>query len=115
MSKFAFPLALSAVAASLAFSTPASAVSADVQAAIDLMKQTRADLCQKKKIQVQLLIAHQSHDRAKLDALGPQLDAVNHRLKPSEDQLNALKSKFRKNPDDQSAFESAQLQQGDCE
>ncbi len=115
MSKFAFPFLLSAIAASLAFSAPAFAVSADVQAAIDLMKQTRADQCQKKKIQVQLLIAHQSHDRAKLDALGPQLDAINQRLKPTEDQLNILKAKFKKNPDDQSAFESAQLQQGDCE
>ncbi len=115
MNKFQFSLWLSAIAASFAFSATAFAVSADVQAAIDLMKQTRTDQCQKKKIQMQLLIAHQSHDRTKLDALGPQLDAVNQRLKPSDDQLNILKAKFRKNPDDQGAFESAQLQQGDCE
>jgi len=113
MGKHPFPLF--AIAASLAFSAPAFAASADVQAAIDLMKQTHADQCQKKKIQVQLLLAHQHHDQDKLDALGPELDAINKRVKPTEDKLNALKAVIKKNPDDESAFEMALLEVGNCE
>jgi len=104
-----------AVASSLAVSAPVIAASADVQAAIGLMKQTHADQCQKKKIQSQLLIAHQRHDQSKLDALGPELDAINKRLKPTEDKLSVLKAAIKKNPDDESAFEEGLLQTGDCE
>lgn len=113
MGKYSFPLF--AIAASLIFSAPVFAASADVQAAIALMKQTHADQCQKKKIQVQLLVAHQHHDQGKLDALGPGLDAINKRIKPTEDKLNALKAVIKKNPDDASAFDTALLELGDCE
>ncbi|MFM8332271.1 MAG: hypothetical protein ACKN9T_11325 [Candidatus Methylumidiphilus sp.] len=108
-----FPLSI--FAASLAFSMPAFAVSPDVEAALQLVKQTHADLCQQRKIKVQLLAAHQAHDQDKLDALEPQLEAINKRLKPTTDQLNALKAKMNKNPDDKSAFEAAMLEVGDCE
>lgn len=113
MRKPLFPLF--ALAAGLVSSAPAFAAGADVQAAVDLMKQSHADQCQKKKIQVQLLLAHQQHDQGKLNALGPELDAINKRLKPTEDRLNALKAAIKKNPDDEAAFETALLEMGDCE
>lgn len=102
-------------AASLAVSAPVFAVNPDVQAAIDLMKQTHADQCQKQKIRSQLLAAHQQHEQDKLNELEPRLDAINKRMKPTEDKLNALKASFKKNPDDESAFEEGLMQIGDCE
>jgi hypothetical protein len=36
-------------------------------------------------------------------------------LKPTEDKLNALTAKIKKNPDDASAFEAALLSMGNCE
>ena len=115
MGKYSFLLLFSAFAASFAFSLPVFAVSADVQAAIELSKQHHGEHCEKKKIQVQLLIAHQHHDQGRLSVLGPELEAINQRLKPTEDKLNALKVNIKKNPDDQSAYEAALLQLGDCE
>jgi len=94
---------------------PSFAGKAEVDVAVDLYKQSHADQCQKKKIQVQLLIAHQSHDQEKLNQLEPQLEAINKRLKPTEDKLNALKATMNKNPDDKSAYETALLELGDCE
>jgi predicted nucleic acid-binding Zn-ribbon protein len=111
MGKFAFLV----FAASLVSAAPAFAAGADVEEAVALMKQSHADQCQKKKIQVQLLLAHQHHDQDKLNALGPELEAINKRLKPTEDKLAALKAKIKKNPDDAGAFETALLQVGDCE
>lgn len=113
MSKYVF--LCSAIALGIAVSAPARAVSADVEAAVALAKQAHADLCQKKKIQSQLLLAHQAHDQDKLAALGPELDAINKRLKPTEDKLNALKAKIKKSADEQSAYEAALLQVGDCD
>ena len=115
MSKYSFTLLFSVFAIPMALSGSAFALSPDVEAAIELSKQHHAELCEKKKIQVQLLIAHQHHDQDKLNALGPELDAINKRLKPTEDKMNALKANMKKNPDDQSAFETALLQLGDCE
>jgi len=115
MGKYPFTLLLSAVAAPFVFSAAAFAVNPDVAAAIELTKQHRAEECDKKKIQVQLLVAHQHHDQAKLSALGPELDAINKRLKPTEDKMNALKANMKKNPDDESAYETALLEMGDCE
>jgi hypothetical protein len=97
------------------FSTPSLAASADVAAALELFKQSHADQCQKKKIQVQLLLAHQSHDQEKLNKLEPELAAINKRLKPTEDKLNVIKANMNKNPDDKSAYETALLELGDCE
>lgn len=94
---------------------PSFAASPDVEAALELSKQSHGDLCQKRKIQVQLLVAHQSHDQDKLRMLGPDLDAINKRLKPTEDKLNALKAKMDKNPDDRNAYETGLLTLGDCE
>ena len=113
MGKFAF--LFSTAAAGFVLSAPVFAASAEVEEAVALMKQTHTEQCQKKKIQVQLLLAHQHHDQDKLNALGPELEAVNKRLKPTEDKLNALKAKIKKNPDDAGAFEAALLGVGDCE
>jgi len=112
MGKYAFPLLFSVY---FIVSTSAFAASADVESAIKLSKQHHAELCEKKKIQVQLLVAHQHHDQEKLNKWGPELDAINQRLKPTEDKLNVLKANFKKNPDDQSAYETALLEMGDCE
>jgi uncharacterized protein YhaN len=113
MGKFASPLF--AAAASFFLVAPVFAASADVEEAVALMKQTHEEQCQKKKIQVQLLLAHQRHDQDTLNALGPSLDAINKRLKPTEDKLNTFKAKFKKNPDEAGAFETALLGVGDCE
>ena len=115
MGKHLFPLFLFTFASHFAATSPAFAASPDVDAAIELDKQHHAEQCAKKKIQVQLFIAHQQHDQGKLNSLAPELDAINKRLKPTEDKLNALKANIKKNPDDQSAYETALLQLGDCE
>ena len=98
-----------------AVSAPAFAVSADVGAALELEKQHLTEECEKKKIQVQLFVAHQHHDQDKLDALAPELDAINKRLKPTEDKLKAFKANIKKNPDDESAYEEGLLKLGNCE
>ncbi|MGZ6423634.1 MAG: hypothetical protein ACXWSR_22080, partial [Bdellovibrionota bacterium] len=51
-----------AVAVGLFFSASVAAISKDVEAAIDLMKQSHTEQCQKLKIKKELLIAHQHHD-----------------------------------------------------
>ncbi len=93
----------------------AAAVSKDVEAAIDLMKQSHTEQCQKIKIKRELLIAHQNHDQARLKALSPDLDAINQRLKPTEDKLKILKAAMMKNPDDESDFATAMLHLDACE
>ncbi len=115
MARHPYPLLISACFAAATLAAPAFAVSPDVDAAIQLSKQHHAEQCAKKKIQVALFVAHQHHDQNQLDALAPQLDDINRRLKPTEDQLNALKASIKKNPDDQSAYETGLLQLGDCE
>ena len=115
MAKYAFPFLVFMLVGNFAESPPAYAVSPDVEAAIDLDKHHHAEQCEKKRIQVQLLIAHQHHDQEKLNSLAPELEAINKRLKPTVDKLNALKANIKKNPDDQSAYETALLQLGDCE
>ncbi len=108
-------LTILAFASACFFSFSSFAASPDVETALGLYKQSHADQCQKKKIQVQLFLAHQSHDQDKLGKLEPELEAINKRLKPTEDKLNALKANMNKNPDDKSAFETALLQVRDCE
>ena len=103
-----------AVAVGIFFSASVAANSAEVEAAIDLMKQSHMDQCQKIKIKKELLIAHQHHDQAKLKALSPELDAINKRLKPTEDKLTILKSAMMKNPDDESDFATAMLYLDAC-
>jgi len=104
-----------AVAVGFFFSASVVAVSKDVEAAIDLMKQSHTEQCQKIKIKKELLIAHQHHDQATLKALGPDLDDINKRLKPTEDKLKILKSAMMKDPDDESDFETAMLHLDACE
>ena len=103
-----------AVAVGVFFSASVAANSPEVEAAIDLMKESYMDQCQKIKIKRELLIAHQHHDQAKLKALAPELDAINQRLKPTEDKLTVLKSAMTKNPDDESDFATAILELEPC-
>ena len=105
------------VVATIAFActSPVFAVSPDLAEATELLKQMHADECQKQKLRGQLLVAHQAHDQAKMNALYPQLEAINNRLKPSENKLNALKVNLKKNREDQNAFETVQLQMGECD
>lgn len=104
-----------AVVVGIFFSASVAALSADVEAAIDLMRQSHMEQCQKIKIKRELLIAHQHHDQAKLQALSPDLDDVNKRLKPTEDKLKILKAAMMKNPDDESDFDTAMLHMDACE
>lgn len=103
------------VAVGIFFSASVFAISKDVEAAIDLMKQSHMEQCQKMKIKKELLIAHQNHDQARLKALSPDLDAINQRLKPTEDKLKTLKIAMMKNPDDESDFATAMLHLDACE
>jgi hypothetical protein len=103
-----------AVAVGLFFSASVAANSMEVEAAIDLLKQSHMEQCQKIKIKRELLIAHQNHDQAKLRVLGPELDAINQRLKPTEDKLKILKAAMMKNPDDESDFATAMLHLDAC-
>lgn len=103
-----------AVTVGLFFSASVAAISTEVEAAIDLMEQSHMEQCQKIKIKKELLIAHQHHDQAKLQALSPELDAINKRLKPTEDKLAILKSVMMKNPDDESDFATAMLYLDTC-
>jgi hypothetical protein len=98
-----------------AFSAPVFALGPEAEEAIALLKQMHADQCAKRQIQGKLLSAHQAHDQKTLDELAPKLDAVNGRLKPGLDKLKALKPLVKKNQADQTAFESAQLNEGDCD
>jgi hypothetical protein len=104
-----------AVAFGFFFSASVAAISKDVEAAIDLMKQSHTEQCQKIKIKKELLIAHQNHDQARLKVLSPDLDDINQRLKPTEDKLKVLKSAMMKNPDDESDFATAMLHLDACE
>lgn len=115
MSNISSSLLVFVITATLGYSSPGFAVSTDVEAAAALLQQMHADQCHKHKLQGQLLAAHQSHDQEKLKNLWPQLEAINKRLKPSEDQLSKLKVGIRKNVEDNSAFEAAQLRVGDCD
>jgi hypothetical protein len=104
-----------AVAVGFSFSASVAANSMEVEAAIDLLKQSHMEQCQKIKIKKELLIAHQHHDQARLKALSPDLDAINQRLKPTEDKLKILKAAMMKDPDDVSDFETAMLHLDACE
>jgi hypothetical protein len=104
-----------AVAVGFSFSASVAANSMEVEAAIDLLKQSHMEQCQKIKIKKELLIAHQNHDQARLKALSPDLDAINQRLKPTEDKLKTLKAAMMKDPDDVSDFETAMLYLDACE
>ncbi|TRX02965.1 hypothetical protein [Candidatus Methylobacter oryzae] len=103
-----------AFAVGFLFSASVAANSMEVEAAIDLMKQSHMEQCQKIKIKRELLIAHQNHDQARLKALSPELDAINQRLKPTEDKLKILKAAMMKNPDDESDFATAMLHLDAC-
>jgi hypothetical protein len=103
------------IAATLALSAPAGAATANVGEALALMKQIHTDECQQKQLRGRILVAHQSHDEETLSELGPQLETINARLKPSEDKLNALTAAIKNNPEDRSAFEAAQLETESCD
>lgn len=99
----------------LALAMPLAVSAGDVDEAIALLKQTHDDHCEQQKLRGRLLIAHQNHDSATLDALTPKLEAINGRLRPAEDQLKALQAKFADNSADRNAFEIAQLDLGSCD
>jgi hypothetical protein len=97
------------------FSKPVFADSKQVEEAITLLKQTYPEQCQKNKIKVQLLIAHQNHDQIRLNELGAKLDEINRILKPTDEKLTVLKSAIKKNPDDEADFNTALLDLSSCE
>lgn len=96
-------------------SASAFAVTPELEEGVALVSQMRDDQCQRQKLRSEILLAHSSHDVGKVDKLGPQLDAINKRIKPAEDRLNVLKPAIRKNFNEQSAFETAQLNLKACD
>lgn len=94
---------------------PTVGPASEVDEAIALLKQTHDDECEQQKLRGRLLVAHQSHDSATLETLTPKLEAINSRLKPSEEKLKALQEKFNDNSNDRNAFEIAQLEMGECD
>lgn len=97
------------------FSKPIFADSKCVEEAITLLKQTYPEQCQKNKLKVQLLIAHRKHDQAALKELGAKLNEINKILKPTDEKLMVLKAAIKKNPDDESDFNTALLDLNACE
>lgn len=97
------------------FSNPVFAVSKNVEEAITLLKKTYPEQCQKNKLKVRLLTAHREHDQALLKELGDKLDEINNILKPTDEKLKALKTAIKKNPDDESDFNTALLDLSSCE
>lgn len=95
-------------------STSVFADSKSVADAIALLKKTYPEQCQKNKIKVKLLIAHQQHDQALLQELGVKLDEINNILKPTDQKLTVLKAAIKKNPDDEADFNAALLDLNAC-
>jgi hypothetical protein len=115
MKHIAFLPRVSLLAVIVVFSSPVFSASPELEEALALARQIHPDECEQHHLRGQLLMAHQSHDEEKLDTLGPRLEAVNQRLKPSEDRLKALKLRFGKNPGEQSSFDAALQEAGDCD
>lgn len=88
---------------------------ADLEEAVTLLRDTRADRCQQSVLRGKLLVAHRSHDERTVNEFYPQLEAVNARLKPAEDKLKALQAVLRLTSEENNAFESAQIEYGTCE
>jgi len=97
------------------FSAPVFSASKELEEALALARHMHTDQCEQRTLRGQILMAHQSHDQEKMDTLGPRLEAVNQRLKPSEDRLKTLKLSVRKNPGEQTAFDAALQETGDCD
>jgi len=91
------------------------ASSADLEQAVSLLRDTRADRCQQSSLRSKLLVAHRSHDEKTVNEFYPQLEALNAKMKPAEDKLKALQAVIRLNSEENSAFETAQLEYGSCE
>ena len=115
MKHFAFPSAVFVFAAMVLLPAPAFSANRELDEAIALVKQMHVDQCEQRQLRGQLLMAHQSHDQETLDTLGPRLEAVNQRLKPSEDRLKGLKLSLKKNAAGQSAFDAALQEAGSCD
>lgn len=94
---------------------PFVGLASEVDEGIALLKQMHDDRCEQQKLRGRLLVAHQTHDSATLETLTPRLEAINSRLKPSEEKLKALQAKFNENSNDRNAFEKAQLEMGECD
>lgn len=110
----ALPLALVAVSL-LGPALPATATTNDVQEAISLLKSIQADQCEQKSLRGRALAAHQAHDEEALGELGPQLEALNARLKPATSRLDVLTKSIQASSEDRAAFETAQLEMTDCD
>lgn len=101
--------------AAASFSAPGLGASADLEQAIALLRDTHADRCEQSALRARILVAHQSHDDKTVNALYPQLEALNARLKPAETKLKTLTAVIQQNSTEQNAFETAQLENGSCE
>ena len=96
-------------------SSPVFAVSKNVEDALALLKDSHIEQCQRNKLKVELLVAHRKHDMELLKELEVKLNELNKILQPTENKLNALKAKIKKNPDEETEFNTALLELGSCE
>ncbi|MDO9215341.1 MAG: hypothetical protein Q8Q54_08130 [Methylococcales bacterium] len=97
------------------FANPVFADSQCIEEAITLLKKTYPEQCQRNKLKVKLLTAHQNNDQLLLKELGGKLDELNNILKPTDEKLTVLKKSIKKNPDDEADFNTALLELNTCE
>jgi gamma-glutamyl phosphate reductase len=109
------PLIAAVVAGTTGFSPLANCSPAELERAVTLLRETRTDRCQQSNLRARILVAHQSHDEKTVRDIYPQLETLNARLKPSQDQLKVLSESIRLNSEEQSAYETAQLENGSCD
>lgn len=101
-------------AVTLILSPPAQSASQNVDAALALVKQMQPDQCALQKVRGKVLVAHQAHNQAVLDALTPQMDELTARLKPLDDKLHDLTIAIKKNPEEQTAYTAALPEAAKC-
>ncbi|TAN47678.1 MAG: hypothetical protein EPN21_16935 [Methylococcaceae bacterium] len=109
MNRHAVLLIVSTLAAA-----PVLAGSPELETAIQLLKDMRADKCLQQGVRARILLAHRSHDQNTLEQLSPQLETINGRLKPFEDRMQPLKIAINQSSADKQAFDAALLKQGEC-
>jgi hypothetical protein len=106
---------ISVFATAVFFSAPVFPGSAELDEAIALLREMHADQCRQQTLRSQVMVAHRAHDQKALDEVYPKLDALNRRLKPSEDRMKTLKTAINRDPDDRGAFEAAMLEVSECD
>ena len=99
----------------LLVSAPVFSASPQLEEAVSLLHRIHLDQCQRHQLRGQVMVAHREHDKKRLNALFPELDAITRKLKADESHLSALRDQLSGNASDQNAFESVMLELGQCD